>query len=394
MKRRLTAFLCALAVCLSLLSGTAAADYVCFTAVNDSLCPLASDTMPAWVNGLLYVPATVFDRNETGVDLGMQYNYSKSSSTATLYNLRQMLVFDLAQGNSYDQISGKVMTDRAVNRNGRVYLPVTAVCRFFNLEYYYAKTEYGYLLRIRSSAAWLSDADFVDTASQPMSARLKEYEQSQTTSVPVTPPVQEEPKPPAVTEPVVDPVVPPETGGEEEPTARGQVYLAFRCETGEGLEVVLDALDAQGMRAAFFFDPELLAEQDGLVRRVVGSGHVIGLLADGDSAQQSAARLAQANQTLAHIACTAATAVYAPADQRDALERMDWVCWRESMSALPRSGERAAVYVQRILSALDGRRTAYLTLDDSAQTAGVLTALLRQLDRQGHTVVTPLETRM
>ena len=46
MKKRLGALLCALVMCLALLSPASALEEVCFTSLNNKLLPLASDTMP------------------------------------------------------------------------------------------------------------------------------------------------------------------------------------------------------------------------------------------------------------------------------------------------------------------------------------------------------------
>ena len=377
MKRRIMAALCAIALLAALLSTPGmATERVCFTAVNDRLMLFEADAMPAWVNGLLYVPATVFDRSVTTVDFGMQYNYSRSSNTVTLYNLRQMLVFDLAKGVSYDQISGKVMP-RAVNRNGRIYLPVVAVCDFFDLDHYYTQTQSGYLLRISNDAAFLSDEGFVDAASMDMANQLQKYQDS---LKPVVPPVQPEEPPDDVTQPG---------------SPRVQVCVGVRCTTGEGLQAILNAMDRAGWRGVFFFEPDLVAGQDGLVRRVVGSGHTVGLLTRGEDVEASRQQLQQGNGLLALTVRTAATAVFAPEEQRQELEKDNWVCWRDTQNGSARTSERAASYAQRMVNALGtGRRTVYLTLDDSAATARVIGTLLERLEEDGYTMLAPLETRM
>ena len=50
MKKRLGALLCALVMCLALLSPASALEEVCFTSLNNKLLPLASDTMPLWLS--------------------------------------------------------------------------------------------------------------------------------------------------------------------------------------------------------------------------------------------------------------------------------------------------------------------------------------------------------
>ena len=383
MKGRILAALCAVALLIGVFcTPGAASQNVCFTAVNDSLLELQASAMPVWVNGLLYAPGTVFDRTVTKVDFGMQYNYSSSSNTVTLYNLRQMLVFDLAKGNSYDQISGKVMSAKAVNRNGKIYLPVVAVCEFFDLEHSYTQTPNGYLLRIRNHAAWLSDKTFQDAASNEMANQRQKYQDS---LKPVDPPA---PSTPSVQPPDDAPQV-------ENPQVQTQVCIGVRCTTGEGLQAILNAMDRAGWRGVFFFDPDIIAGQDALVRRVVASGHTVGLLADGEDAQDSREQLDRGNELLALTACTAATAVFAPQDQRQELERDNWVCWRDTQNGNVRASERTSAYVQRMINGLGtGRRTVYFTLDDSAATARVIGTLLTKLEEEGYAMLAPIETRM
>ena len=71
MKKRLGALLCALVMCLALLSPASALEEVCFTSLNNKLLPLASDTMPLWSGGVLYVPASLFDGSATNASYGV-----------------------------------------------------------------------------------------------------------------------------------------------------------------------------------------------------------------------------------------------------------------------------------------------------------------------------------
>ena len=380
MKKRLTALLCAMVLCLCTFRAHAInAGDVYFTSVNDVLRPLTMDTMPTWVDGRLYVPASVFDSSVTGVDLGLYFR--QNNNTVTLYSLRQMLVFDLNRGIAYDQHAGESLPTRAVNRNGRIYLPVETVCNFFNLEDSYNYTQYGYLVRIKNSSARHNDAAFIDNAATTMSNSLQELLRSQQSSDTPVPP-------PGIGQPA-----PPPAGPDDTPKSHAQVYLAFRCQSAQGLPQILNHLASSGLQAIFFFEPELLAQQDDLVRRITGSGHSIGLLAEGRDLDESRLLLFQGNELLAHIAHTAATAALVPADQRTALVEEGWACWRETINAQPREAERAASYAQRILTAMGTRRTVRLTLDDSVQTARILPSLLQQLESNEHRVLLPLETR-
>ena len=135
MKKRLGALLCALVMCLALLSPASALEEVCFTSLNNKLLPLASDTCPLWSGGVLYVPASLFDGSATnasyGVTLGVSLTQSQSSGTITLYSLSGILVFDLNSGICVDQQTGELLSGRAITRNGRIYLPLNIVVDFF-----------------------------------------------------------------------------------------------------------------------------------------------------------------------------------------------------------------------------------------------------------------------
>lgn len=385
MKRRLTALLCAVILLLGIVPARAITEAdLYFVALNINLLPLSADTMPIWVDGEIYIPASVFDSKGTGVDLGVLMERNRAQNTVVLHTRRQILIFHLEDGSCTDHANQK-MDMRCVVRGGRPYLPLEPVCDIFGLRDTYAYTRYGYLVRICTEDTRLSnDADFIDAASEVMRSRAKEYIDSQTPVVP------EPPKPPAPVVTPDDPVeVPPE---QEQPKGRVLVYLAFLCREGEGLEAILGHLDRRGGKGLFFFTPELLAARDDLARRVVGSGHCIGLLADGEDVR---GQLQQGNELLAHAARTAATAVWVPEEAREELENEGWRCWEGNLDAAPRDRERGVAYAQRIVDAIGTRsRSVYLTLDDTPTVADVLGAALDRFQNEDYTVVTPIETRI
>ena len=144
-KRRILSWLMAVALftALSLPMPVSAANLY-FTAINNSVAFLTSDTMPLWYNGTIYVPYTVFDAslNGIGVSLGLNASYNRGSNLLTLFNLQQMLVFDLNNGTCRDEITGVVYSARAIMSNGKPYLALNTVCTFFDLEYSYSQLPY------------------------------------------------------------------------------------------------------------------------------------------------------------------------------------------------------------------------------------------------------------
>ena len=356
----------------------AAAANLYFTGINDSVAPLTSSSMPYWSGGTLYVPYTVFDANQNGVgvSLGLYTSYNHRSHIVTIFNLKQMLVFDLERGTCRDDMTGAAYDARAVMRYGKPYVPLYVVCSVFGLEYSYNQLSYisqGYLVRIKSADAVLDDGLFIDRARELINNRLRYYTQSLS---------------PAETTPTVpvSPSGPPEVDGSNVAT-----YLAFRCESADGLSAILNTLDGTGQYALFFLAPQVIEEEGGLVRRILGTGHSVGILAwEGEKEALSRGRLA-----LEELAHTRTTLAYVPDGARAGLEEQGWVCWKETLYLEPGDSVGGTAFAGTVLNRLGTRRrTVYLTLEGSGNTARVLSALLRQLSSNHYTVAVPVETRL
>ena len=105
-KGRLMGLFLAAVLCLGLFQPVpAAAADLYLTSLNETIRPLTASTMPMWSGGVLYVPYNTFDSNTTGVRLGMDCSYERSSNLVTLYNLQKVLVFDLNLGICYDALT-------------------------------------------------------------------------------------------------------------------------------------------------------------------------------------------------------------------------------------------------------------------------------------------------
>lgn len=381
-KRRVLRLLLTVVLVLGLfrpMSASAATLY--FTAVNNSVAPLTSETMPFWSGGTLYVPYTIFDAslNGIGVSLGLYTSYNRDSRTVTLFNLRQMLTFDLNSGTCRDDVTGTTYISRAIMRGGRPYLALSTVCSHFGLEYSYNQLSgipQGFLVRIKSSDTVMGDADFIDAAKNVISNRLREYTQSL--------------NPAESTDPGVNQSTPPNQGGTTVPGREGPAaYLAFRCETDAGLTDILDALRGSGRCAVFFLTPQLLEEGD-LVRRILGGGHSVGILADGGEALPL---LEQGGLALERAACARTTLTCAAPGQQEELEERGWVCWRETVLLRPDDTVNSNSFASGAVRRLGKRdKAVYLTLEGGENAARVLPALLRYLDRESYVVSIPIET--
>ena len=223
----------------------------------------------------------------------------------------------------------------------------------------------------------LSDAKLIDAASNLINRYLREYNQSINPAPDTTTPTS------------------PPTEPDESNTTNVSTYLAFLCKDGHGLDQILSALDSAGNQALFFFTPEALEQEDDLVRRILGTGHSVGILADGGTLDQTRALLEEGNRALEHLAYTRTTVAYVPDGQRELLELEGWVCWDQTMALSPSGTVGPNTFAVNTLNRLEGRtRTTYLTLEGGENTARILSALLRQLRYEHFVVYTPMETRL
>ena len=382
-KRHILPLLLAAALFLGLarpLPASAAALY--FTSINDSVAPLTSSTMPCWSGGTLYVPYTVFNASQNGVhvNLGLDTTYNRNTNTVTIFNLRQMLTFDLNSGICRDDMTGTTYSSRAIMRNGRPYVALNMVCSFFGMEYSYNQLPYinqGYLVRIKGPDTVLSDADFIDAARRLLNDRLRDYTQSLSPAETATP---------SGGGTASNPNGPTEVDGSNVAT-----YLAFRCESAESLSAILTTLDGAGQYALFFLAPQVIEEEGDLVRRMLGTGHSVGILAP-DGEEETLERGRYALEELTH---TRTTLAYVPENARAGLEEKGWVCWEESLLLEPGDTVGGAAFANTVLNRLNGqRRTVYLTLSGDGNTARVLSTLLRQLNNSHYVVAIPIETKL
>ena len=388
--RRLAALLCMLALVLGLSGPVSAAGDIYFTAINDSVAALNDSTMPTWSGGVLYVPYSVFDgSNSTGITFDISFSYNRSSGLATLFNTRQFLTFDLNNGTCYDGLSGLPLGGKAILRNGRVYVPVARVCSFFGLSYSIISIPEGYIVRIKSSSVVLSDEDFADAATNSIARRLREYNQAnQSTPTPgVLPPTTSGGGQTETTDPPI----------QQEPETSGSVptYLGFRCDDDQALSDILDALADENRAAVFFFPPDKLERQDDLLYRILGSGHSVGLLAEGANLSATWQLLEEGNQTLERVGYTRATIALVPESQRAALRSEGWICWNEIVSAVPEADTGASAFASRMIRQIpDWVQSAFLTLDAGTESARVLPTLLLRLENSSYAVSVPLEMRL
>jgi len=361
----------------------AAAAELYFTSVNDHLTPLTSDTMPVWSGGILYVPYTVFDSASNGNnDLGLNITYNQSTNILFLYDLSKklMLSFDLTNRICRNEMTGEIYPSQCITRNSLPYLPLARVCEFFGLNYSYIPISYvsqGYLIRVKDEQVVLSDALFLDAATNLVNQRLREYNQS------ISPSPQISPDTPSVP-----------SSGQSSHTAV-PTFLAVRSADGKGLPRILNTLTSRDTCALFLLTPQVLAEQGHLVRQLLGTGHSVGIWAEGANAEETRALLEEGSRLLEGLAHIRTTVALVPKEQRETMEAEGWVCWSETLALSPGTSEGAAEFASSTLRRLSGRsRTTYLTLEGGSAAARVLPTLLDRLDAEYFEINIPLETRL
>ncbi|MEG2000661.1 MAG: hypothetical protein RR053_04615, partial [Evtepia sp.] len=110
-----------------------AADDLYFLAINDTLPDLSKETAPIRVDGITYIPCTIFDSRVVGSTLGVSYTQDRNAGTVTLYNQTQLLEYNIGTGTAFSYSDGKTYAYPAVRRNGLAYVPASTACRYFGL---------------------------------------------------------------------------------------------------------------------------------------------------------------------------------------------------------------------------------------------------------------------
>ena len=368
MKKRPAAFLCALALLLALalpVLGVNDLPTVYLLATNDKFCDLPGGALPTVVNGVVYVPYSVFDKSATGVDLGVYYGIGLGQSrgtTITLYSRSSaMLVFEVSMGICRDG-AGNVMPFRGTIQNAVPYVPAAAVCSFFGLQYSYLSTNNrGTLIRISSTSATMTDSQFLSTGAQAMTTRYNNILKNMNLPIPTA---SATPVPTASAAP----------GGAKSGI---RVYLAVDASHAD--ESLL-SLFPEGVHILFLFSPGSLTGQRSLVRKAVAAGHSVGLTVSG-SLEEVQGQLEEGNRLLTHLTRTRTRLVYAPTELRDGLTADGWLCWQPNVN-------ESASYA--ILSLVDqAREVVRVQLPESLSAIG---RVLPQLREEGYDLRTPIET--
>ncbi len=378
LKRGACLVLCAaaLVLCVSAASGSG----LYFMAVNDTPLELSASTMPVRVGGVLYVPYHMFSTTATGVNLGVYASYNSARGQVLVYSSQKQLIFDLTENTVYD-MDGNSYASRGMLRGSTAYLPIAQVCAVFSDTIWYSvsATPYGQLVRLKSMSAVLDDPSFIAAADSRLRGMYNSYLADNPTVTAVSPPT---------------PTPTPGLSG------RGaEVYLAFTLEdSGEetSLDQVLDALEELDARGIFFLSPVELSEQDDLVRRLIGQGHLVGARIEAGDAGEALEQMEEARDALRAVAKCRLCAVLCEGLEEDGSEeiRQEGVaCWTTSVDGRDlegTAGERAETLLPRLAAGESAKN--HLLLDAAA--GSTLRALLEAVTGADFQLKAPVPTAL
>ena len=268
MKKRIPAVLialCLVAAFMPTVSRAAVTPY--FMAINDTLLPFNDSTMPFVSGGEIFVPDKIFE----GVNL-----FSIGSDSLEFVRLyggtARYVDFYTARGVTEDQ-DGNVLPWPSAKRVGRrFYLPLRQVCDYFGFNYEINEVtrdiipeQQMYVVRIISSAL-LNGPTFVGINRNAIRTAYNEY-YAPPPPTPSPTPTSRPPAPPQIVAP------PPRYDSVT-------IHLSFFDISAGSAGSILDLLDIQeesGYHSCFFVTGEDIAGDPGLIRRISGSGHMIGI---------------------------------------------------------------------------------------------------------------------
>jgi len=266
MKKRIFAVLivlCLLAAFLPLTSQAAITPY--FMAINDTLLPFNDGTMPFVSGGDFFVPDNVFEHIEDIWAIG-----SDSLEHIRLYRGKTYVDFYTDRRQTVDHDGNTLRWPAARRIGSRFYLPLRQVCDYFGLTPQVVEVtsdivadQQMYVIRIVSTSR-INGETFVGLNRNAIRAAYNQY---------YAPPPT--PTPPSTTDVPPPPVVePPRTYRDV------TIHLSFYDISAGSADGILDLLDMQteqGFHSCFFVSGKDIKEEPGLIRRISGSGHMIGI---------------------------------------------------------------------------------------------------------------------
>ena len=263
MKKRIIAVivsLCLVSLLFPVISRAAVMPY--FIAVNDTLLPFDEDTMPFILGNDIYVNVTVFE------SLNMYSIISRDMERVLLYRgVETYLDFYPVRRVTVDMDGNALPWPSARRDQDRIYVPLRQVCEYFGLSFTYVEVPRGIidseqvmLVRIITSS-YINDPTFMSINERAMRNAYNSY------FAPPPPPSPGEPLPPPD-------ILPPPTYNDV------TIYISFYNISDESTYAIMDFFDVQaasGYYSAFFVSAADIGQEPGLIRRIAGTGHTIGI---------------------------------------------------------------------------------------------------------------------
>jgi len=373
MKKTIAAILIIAMLAIAIALPSFAADTIYFTSVNNILMQLSDDTMPINYNGSIYVPYSVFNSHE----LGTFAVYSQSAQIITVFGNGVQLYFNLQDGTTYDTYDTQYR-QRAISSNGRIYLPVAFTCEYFGINYsVISGNKYGNIVRMTVGDA-LDDATFSSAASALMKSRLDDYNKSKATSTPTASPT------PTLTP---TPVRTPSGGSSDTPDRSDiNIYLSFFGIDPIHTPRILSLLQTRSNSAAFFVTPEEISAYPDIIRRINGSGHIIGIICGSDieaDYASAASLLYDAARTCSFIIATSSNYVIFD----EASEQLGLIYYCSSSDAVDLKLDSALRTLKKAEERVD------FIFNSSEKTADDLASLLRTLRSENYNIARLSELR-
>ena len=281
MKKRVLAVIiavCIVAMFVPTVSRAAVTPY--FVIVNDVLLPLSNENMPYIVGSEVFVPPGIF-----GVKDGVSVWSVVSVEQVRVYTGASRYVdFYITSGSVEDQ-DGNILPWPSARRAGnRFYVPLAQICDFFGLTYEVLEVNREIIPQEQMWAIRVRFADATPGFNGPTYLSMNRAALRETYNEFNAPPAPPE-TPPTPSAPTTDPspgVEPPAPPTVEPPPTYNDVtiYHSFYNISAEGAVGILELLAtdvASEYRFCFFISADDIRGDSGIIRRISGSGHTIGI---------------------------------------------------------------------------------------------------------------------
>ena len=318
------------------------AEAVVFTVINNEILDLAPDTQPAFIDGRIFLPGSVFGNSSLSVIM------AQSRQQLFLYKDGKSLKFSVADDTVQDQDGNFYNNIKPVYLNGRIYVPLDFVCVYFGFNFsYITSSSVAPIVRIKYGNV-LSDSVFTDAAESAMRSRLSRYEEAVATPTPTVTPTP-------------TPTPTPMYYGDV------SVYVAITGLDPEITPELLDLLDRYEARACFFLSAGDMDASPDLVRRIMGQGHTVGLLAEGED--EAAEWRAASQALLRHTVSRSVLAASLIGDGAPAEDMGLRLCFRADADIVSEDGAFSAFDATEGMLAADDTETVIIKTDPMSPSA-------------------------